>query len=163
MLFKLSNLNSNLALTLGYLNPVLNNSALLLNLRATLPIWSIRFYKSALSSFVTLFLLNLSEVVDLRALSSTGVFPDHLGQFTSVTYPRRYHVMNLRAMIYTGFWAQKRTKLVCVRTKLKKCMLWKVHVIISSMAKSHKAYFLGSQQVLLDQSSITLTLPAQIK
>ena len=28
MLFKLSNLNSNDALTLGYLNPVLNNSAL---------------------------------------------------------------------------------------------------------------------------------------
>ena len=28
MLFKLSNLNSNLALTLGYLNPTLNNSAL---------------------------------------------------------------------------------------------------------------------------------------
>ena len=27
MLFKLSNLNSNLALTLGYLNPALNNSA----------------------------------------------------------------------------------------------------------------------------------------
>ena len=28
MLFKLSNLNSNLALTLGYLNPALKNSAL---------------------------------------------------------------------------------------------------------------------------------------
>ena len=28
MLFKLSNLNSNFALTLGYLNPALNNSAL---------------------------------------------------------------------------------------------------------------------------------------
>ena len=28
MLFKLTNLNSNLALTLGYLNPALNNSAL---------------------------------------------------------------------------------------------------------------------------------------
>jgi len=28
MLFKLSNLNSNLALTLGYLNPALNDSAL---------------------------------------------------------------------------------------------------------------------------------------
>ena len=28
MLFKLSNLNSNLALTLGYLNPALNNLAL---------------------------------------------------------------------------------------------------------------------------------------
>ena len=28
MLIKLSNLNSNLALTLGYLNPALNNSAL---------------------------------------------------------------------------------------------------------------------------------------
>ena len=27
MLFKLLNLNSNLALTLGYLNPALNNSA----------------------------------------------------------------------------------------------------------------------------------------
>ena len=33
MLFKLSNLNSNLALTLGYLNPVLNNSALKYNVR----------------------------------------------------------------------------------------------------------------------------------
>ena len=28
MLFKLSNVNSNLALTLGYLNPALNNAAL---------------------------------------------------------------------------------------------------------------------------------------
>ena len=28
MLFKLSNVNKNLALTLGYLNPALNNSAL---------------------------------------------------------------------------------------------------------------------------------------
>ena len=33
MLFKLSNLNSNLALTLGYLNPGLNNSALELHAR----------------------------------------------------------------------------------------------------------------------------------
>ena len=32
MLFKLSNLNSNLALTLGYLNPGSNNSALERNL-----------------------------------------------------------------------------------------------------------------------------------
>ena len=32
MLFKLSYLNSNLALTLGYLNPGLNNSALTFNL-----------------------------------------------------------------------------------------------------------------------------------
>ena len=31
MLFKLSNLNSNLALTLGFLNPALNNSALMKN------------------------------------------------------------------------------------------------------------------------------------
>jgi len=28
MLFKLSNLNANLAITLGYLNPALNNTAL---------------------------------------------------------------------------------------------------------------------------------------
>ena len=34
MLFKLSNLNSNLALTLGYLNPALNNSAQLSKLGA---------------------------------------------------------------------------------------------------------------------------------
>ena len=33
MLFKLSYLNSNLALTLGYLNPALNNSALETNYR----------------------------------------------------------------------------------------------------------------------------------
>ena len=33
MLFKIANLNSNLALILGYLNPALNNSALLLNQR----------------------------------------------------------------------------------------------------------------------------------
>ena len=33
MLFKLSNLNSNIALTLGYLNPALNNSAQEYNLR----------------------------------------------------------------------------------------------------------------------------------
>ena len=33
MLFKLSNLNSNLALTLGYLNRALNNSALKYNVR----------------------------------------------------------------------------------------------------------------------------------
>ena len=32
MLFKLSNLNSNLALTLGYLNPFLNNWALVYKL-----------------------------------------------------------------------------------------------------------------------------------
>ena len=36
MLFKLSNLNSNLALTLDYLNPALNNSALLNKLKAML-------------------------------------------------------------------------------------------------------------------------------
>ena len=31
MLFNLSNLNSNLALTMGYLNPALNNSALVVS------------------------------------------------------------------------------------------------------------------------------------
>jgi len=35
MLFKLSNLNSNLALTLGYLNPALNNSALFDHIQPT--------------------------------------------------------------------------------------------------------------------------------
>ena len=35
MLFKLSNLNSNLAITLGYLNPALNNSAHVVSLEAT--------------------------------------------------------------------------------------------------------------------------------
>ena len=35
MLFKLSNLNSNLALTLGYLKPALNNSAQNKNLELT--------------------------------------------------------------------------------------------------------------------------------
>ena len=34
MLFELSNLNSNVALTLGYLNPALNNSTQVLTLRS---------------------------------------------------------------------------------------------------------------------------------
>ena len=37
MLFKLSNLNSNLALTPGYLNPALNNSAQLVIIKNFLP------------------------------------------------------------------------------------------------------------------------------
>ena len=35
LLFKLSNVNSNFELALGYLNPALDNSALLLNLQAS--------------------------------------------------------------------------------------------------------------------------------
>ena len=37
MLFKLSNLNSNLALTVGYLNLALKNSALIFNINTTKP------------------------------------------------------------------------------------------------------------------------------
>ena len=37
MLFKLSNLNSNLALTLGYLNPASDNSAQVANCTCTVP------------------------------------------------------------------------------------------------------------------------------
>ena len=41
MPFKLSNLNSNLALTLGYLNPALNNSTLVLKIfLRTLPLYT---------------------------------------------------------------------------------------------------------------------------
>ena len=41
MVFKLSNLNSNLALTLGYLNPAFNNSALgFFGVLIFSPIWS---------------------------------------------------------------------------------------------------------------------------
>ena len=43
MLFKLSNLNLNLALTLGYLNPALNNSA-----------QDSRFYKQKFPGFFAL-------------------------------------------------------------------------------------------------------------
>ena len=134
MLFKLSNLNSNLALTLGYLNPALNNSALLLNLRATLPIWSIRFYKSALSCFVTLFLLNLSEVIDLPC-------PRPVFSLTISDNSLRSRIRGDTTQWICGPWStldsesRKRTKLVCVRTKLKKSIS-KVHVIINSMAKS---------------------------
>ena len=134
MLFKLSNLNPNLALTLGYLNPALNNSALLLNLRATLPIWSIRFYKSALSCFVTLFLLNLSEVIDLPC-------PRPVFSLTISDNSLRSRIRGDTTQWIWGPWStldsesRKRTKLVCVRTKLKKSIS-KVHVIINSMAKS---------------------------
>ena len=43
MLFKLSNLNSKLALTLGYNNPALNNSVLLNKLKAMLRVLPITF------------------------------------------------------------------------------------------------------------------------
>ena len=45
MIFKLSYLNSNLALTLGYLNPALNNSALLGGLS-----WNMQFIRYFLKS-----------------------------------------------------------------------------------------------------------------
>ena len=50
MLFKLSNLNSNLALTLGYLNPALNNPAQNIN--------------SALASTFLLYLISLQSLLD---------------------------------------------------------------------------------------------------
>ena len=50
MLFKLSNLNSNLALTLGYLNPALNNPAQNIN--------------SALASTFLLHLISLQSLLD---------------------------------------------------------------------------------------------------
>ena len=43
MLFKLSNFNSNLALTLDYLNPALNNPALLNKLKAMFRVLSTTF------------------------------------------------------------------------------------------------------------------------
>ena len=50
MLFKLSNLNSNLVLTLGYLNPALNNSALFFKSHKVQagPKWGlIKYFRSA--------------------------------------------------------------------------------------------------------------------
>ena len=49
MLFKLSNLNSNLALTLGYLNPALNNSAQLFKGQLALTRVSFLVFKSIFS------------------------------------------------------------------------------------------------------------------
>ena len=53
MLFKLSNLNSNLALTLGYLNPALNNSALNLKSEAPSSSPTLKLVKSQLVRFLT--------------------------------------------------------------------------------------------------------------
>ena len=41
MLFKLPNLNSNLALTLGYLNPPWNNSALDIRIHGNFGLWNL--------------------------------------------------------------------------------------------------------------------------
>ena len=56
MLFKLSNLNSNLALTLGYLNPDLNNSALNFN-----EYFTVRVLKPACTAHVSHLLTPKSE------------------------------------------------------------------------------------------------------
>ena len=53
MLFKLSNLNSNLALTLGYLNPALNNSALSCRKTFLLPPHPFRRLPRRLDSYYT--------------------------------------------------------------------------------------------------------------
>ena len=53
MLFKLPNLNSNLALTLGYLNPALNNSALNLKSEAPSSSPTLKLVKSQLVRFLT--------------------------------------------------------------------------------------------------------------
>ena len=53
MLFKLSNLNSNLALTLGYLNPALNNSALDLKSEATSSSPALKLVKGRLVRLLT--------------------------------------------------------------------------------------------------------------
>ena len=50
MLFKLSNMNSNLALTMGYLNPALNNSAL--ETLGLCPTPSVACFESPCSSFL---------------------------------------------------------------------------------------------------------------
>ena len=66
MLFKLSNLNSNLALTLGYLNPALNNSALLFKQTLRLRLTILRVSKSCL--FQT-FTKSLSRLFAARLFS----------------------------------------------------------------------------------------------
>ena len=60
MLFKLSNLNSNLALTLGYLNPAFNNSAL--DLKSEAP------RSSPIPNFVKRQLVRLLTVRKLRVV-----------------------------------------------------------------------------------------------
>ena len=68
MPFKLSNLNSNLALTLGYLNPALNNSALKSGKGTPFAIWAelprISHYRGYSSGFM-LALLAMSETISL--------------------------------------------------------------------------------------------------
>ena len=48
MLFNLSNLNSNLALTMGYLNPALNNSALVVKMMSVVIVQLSYFHVSSL-------------------------------------------------------------------------------------------------------------------
>ena len=66
MLFKLSNLNSNLALTVGYLNPALNNSAQ--NTLRLLKVLTLRLLKVFTLRLLTVFTLRLLKVFTLRPL-----------------------------------------------------------------------------------------------
>ena len=62
MLFKLSNLNSNLALTLGYLNPALNNSALNYSVRWETPLEFLKKTHLLLEIFISLRVVSLEKL-----------------------------------------------------------------------------------------------------
>ena len=63
MLSKLSYLNSNIALTLGYLNPALNNSALVLKYY----FWVLFFlvFCELLSSYIRLSIVNYNKSIEI--------------------------------------------------------------------------------------------------
>ena len=73
LIFKLSNLNQNLALTLGYLNPALNNSALHVSTEATNPEKAKAFLKAAGVTLGSLLCIYFKRMHDVYRLISTGL------------------------------------------------------------------------------------------
>ena len=114
MLFKLSNLNSNLALTLGYLNPALNNSALFDS-----HVNGILGHQTLLKSFQ-------KRSPDYMWTDENGVFPD---SYDAVIY----HILLTLRMLCKGYqriccWVEGRKRfeyatcgLVFPENRKKKC------------------------------------------
>ena len=106
MLFKLSNLNSNLALTLGYLNPAFNNSAL--DLKSEAP------RSSPTPKLVKSQLVRLLTVRKLRVVPhfSSGIVEQAKGKRTWKSHLFTRGVIFTRALYYPWSWGEMRLLVV---------------------------------------------------
>ena len=126
MLFKLSNLNSNLALTLGYLNPAFNNSAL--DLKSEAP------RSSPTPKLVKSQLVRLLTVRKLRVVPhfSSGIVEQTKGKRTWKSHLFSRGVIFTRALYYPWSWGEMRLLVVKLQLGFLTilCFIWVICSII---------------------------------